>query len=79
MKDVILKIAEEIKNVIKLTSDEVYQQRIKICEGCEFLNKDLYRCGKCGCFVQIKAKIFASKCPIKKWPDEKTPPSTCGC
>lgn len=43
------------------------QFRLTLCNSCEFFNSDSGRCSKCGCFMKIKAKIQAAKCPIGKW------------
>jgi len=46
------------------------KNRLRICSSCEFL-KELtrmcYRCEKCGCFVEVKARLYKSSCPINKW------------
>ena len=41
-------------------------QRFAICKICPEL-KALNRCGKCGCFMNIKVRIYSAKCPIGKW------------
>lgn len=41
------------------------ERRLDICHACEFF--DAGRCRKCGCFMTIKARIAASRCPIGKW------------
>jgi hypothetical protein len=43
--------------------------RMEMCEACEFaIKKDTTLvCGKCGCWMQAKVKIDASKCPVGKW------------
>lgn len=56
-----------IKEGKMLADAEKADQRIGICENCEFLKKDLYQCDKCKCFMKIKTKLFAAKCPIEKW------------
>ncbi len=43
-----------------------YDERVAICESCEFLRSDK-RCSKCGCFMKEKAKMAKEKCPINKW------------
>ena len=42
-------------------------KRIDICMGCEFFVKNGERCNKCGCYMNIKARLQASKCPVGKW------------
>jgi len=41
------------------------QERLSICEGCEYLNGQ--RCRACGCFVKAKAALASENCPKKKW------------
>jgi len=43
------------------------EQRLKICEGCEYFQKRLARCKVCGCFMKIKTKIPFADCPEGKW------------
>jgi hypothetical protein len=47
-------------------SDEVYKQRISICEACERLNAER-ECELCGCAVDIKASWASQECPLRKW------------
>jgi len=48
------------------------EYRLGFCNGCEFYldsngdgKKD--RCSKCGCYMEIKTKFIATKCPVGKW------------
>lgn len=50
-----------------LVSTEVGYQRLSVCESCEKLEKDSYRCTECGCFMKTKTQLAASSCPIGKW------------
>jgi hypothetical protein len=43
------------------------QQRIAVCLDCEHLKKPLNRCELCGCFMNIKTRIYKSKCPKGLW------------
>jgi hypothetical protein len=56
-----------IKQGKALAPEEFAQKRINICENCEFLKRDLYQCDKCKCFMKVKTKFIAAKCPIDKW------------
>lgn len=49
------------------SSPELKQQRISLCEDCEFFNHENRRCNKCGCPMDKKTEWFGAKCPIKKW------------
>lgn len=48
---------------------DLAEERYKICNGCEYLNKSLIEtCNICGCL--ISKKIFSPRkpaCPLKKW------------
>ena len=48
-------------------SEEIQQQRIKICENCEHYTK-LNFCSRCNCFMPVKTRLPYKKCPIDKWP-----------
>ena len=42
-------------------SDEEYEQRLMICRQCSHL---LYgMCGKCGCYVEMRAAMKVRHCP----------------
>ena len=49
-------------------SEEEKKQRISICNSCEFLFTPTRTCKKCGCFVDAKAVLAISNCPMTKWP-----------
>jgi hypothetical protein len=51
-----------------LSTAEKANERIKICNGCEFFKED--RCLKCGCFMNAKIHLESSRCPINKWGPE---------
>jgi hypothetical protein len=46
---------------------ELFNQRFEICKGCEFLTHHTSRCQKCGCFMKVKTRLEAAKCPLGKW------------
>lgn len=48
-------------------SKEESEKRLNICKGCEFLFTPTNQCKKCGCFMNIKTKMFHASCPIGKW------------
>jgi hypothetical protein len=52
---------------IKLASERLYDERLAICETCPSLLGGT-TCKHCGCFVRVKAKLAASKCPIAGHP-----------
>lgn len=51
----------------KHSTEEESNSRFKICKGCPELIKLTSQCKKCGCFMNIKTKLEAAKCPIGKW------------
>jgi hypothetical protein len=52
---------------------DVLQERLKICEGCEFFNKEKLKCKSCGCPILKKANQTFETCPMDKWgPDEQS-------
>tara|TARA_R100001443_G_C3291907_1_gene163068 strand:+ start:522 stop:701 length:180 start_codon:yes stop_codon:yes gene_type:complete len=57
-----------------LASKRKYNERLDICRACEFkvnyINKKRVKvigCKKCGCIMNVKAKIDRMKCPAGKW------------
>lgn len=54
---------------IQLVNDEVYELRLLQCNNCEYLESGT-TCLKCGCFVQIRARLKDAQCPLsrqKRW------------
>jgi len=50
-----------------IVPDEVGLARLELCENCEELDKESYRCKKCGCGMKIKTQLAVVKCPLDKW------------
>lgn len=50
-----------------LVTEDVYNQRMQICNTCEFFRKDDKRCTKCGCFMEAKTRFKKTFCPIHHW------------
>lgn len=48
-----------------LVPDEIRNERLNICAGCD--KNDGGRCRACGCFLEMKTKFATSYCPIMKW------------
>lgn len=42
------------------------KERLDICLSCPEI-RTLNRCNQCGCFMNIKTRIYNSKCPLGKW------------
>lgn len=45
-------------------AEEEYRRRLSICKECEFLGEGT--CGKCGCFVELRAAKADMDCPHEK-------------
>ena len=85
LKDVISELTESGE---LLASEEIQRSRMKVCGMCPYFTGS--RCEKSGCFMGVKVKFVASKCPADYWNEkiieealtgEMTPPiprSCCG-
>ena len=57
-------------------SESLRTRRLHVCRGvagdgsdaCEYLRWNDSNCGKCGCFVAVKASFKFFNCPVNKWP-----------
>ena len=47
--------------------DNVYQDRLAICNDCVYYFKPTGSCKVCLCFMSIKARIGSQECPQKYW------------
>jgi hypothetical protein len=47
--------------------EQVSNSRMSICRSCPELISITSQCKKCGCFMNMKTKLQAAKCPIGKW------------
>ncbi len=68
MIDADMGMIEKYKAALKpedLASDDEYERRLGICQGCEKLNEGT--CMSCGCYVELRAAAKISKCPTRKW------------
>ena len=43
---------------------ELYQSRLDKCKSCENLNSGV--CGKCGCYVEMRAAVRQNRCPSEE-------------
>lgn len=46
---------------------DLIDTRLKICNECEWLDKRIVKCRKCGCFMKLKSTLKQATCPIGKW------------
>ncbi|MBO5246284.1 MAG: hypothetical protein J6B28_03385 [Eubacterium sp.] len=63
-----LEMIEKYRDAIKQAdrvSEEVYEQRLAVCQSCEKLLAGT--CNACGCYVELRAIAKVSHCPKKKW------------
>ena len=56
-----------ILNKNKKIEENLAENRFNICKECPEFIKITSQCKKCGCFMNIKTKLEAAKCPINKW------------
>jgi hypothetical protein len=47
--------------------NETATNRMKICLECPELLNITHQCKKCGCFMNVKTRLNAAKCPLGKW------------
>lgn len=59
-------LSHAIKTGEILASDTLTKARILICNKCD--RKLGVRCQECGCYVNKKAALLVSKCPLNRWP-----------
>jgi len=67
-----------VRNALKgnkvLVPEDIVEERLTICDSCEYLlttKKNRPKCSKCGCFMDVKAHIATSSCPVHKWDEWK--------
>lgn len=46
---------------------DLIDTRLNLCNQCEWLDKRLVKCRKCGCFMKLKSTLKQATCPIGKW------------
>lgn len=46
---------------------DIIEERLAICNTCEWLRPKTQRCRKCGCFMALKTTLLQAKCPMGKW------------
>mgnify|MGYP000886643682 CR=1 FL=1 len=58
-----------IQNIDKavLIKQPIKEHRLNICNSCEFYIQKQDKCKQCGCIMNIKAKLYAARCPVGKW------------
>ena len=51
----------------KRVLEDIYKERMDICNKCDYFINMTKQCKKCGCFMEIKTRIDNAYCPIGKW------------
>ena len=46
---------------------ELIESRLAVCNSCNWFNKRLAKCKKCGCLMNQKTKLPNAECPLGKW------------
>jgi hypothetical protein len=52
---------------VGITDNTKGDVRMDICKQCDAYNNSTSQCRHCGCYMPIKTKIDAAKCPMSKW------------
>ena len=60
---------EPPKEEVKPSQRAYYRERLAICSECPeaFETLGRIRCGQCKCFMELKAFLKNSRCPLRKW------------
>jgi hypothetical protein len=66
-KDLASRPWDFINPKINKVDKEVFMKRYEICLSCDKIIKSTKQCKECKCFMNLKAKIPHSYCPIGKW------------
>ncbi len=48
-------------------SEDIAEQRLKVCYSCAAFRPLTQRCSKCGCFMKLKTQLEKAYCPLGKW------------
>lgn len=60
-------ILDALNPMTKNADKKLAEHRMNLCLSCPELISMTKQCKKCGCFMSLKTKIEASKCPMGKW------------
>jgi hypothetical protein len=67
-------LADFVADRCRTVNEEEYRQRLEICDSCAERRDN--RCSKCGCYLALKARGRAFRCPLDKWPAIAAAPNT---
>jgi hypothetical protein len=59
--------SNNVTRALAIADQETIDNRLKVCDGCEFLHPVTKQCKQCGCLTIAKARLKNQKCPIGKW------------
>ncbi len=59
-------LAAFVADGFKTVDEKQHRERMEICEVCE--HRQTNRCLKCGCWITLKVRGRAFRCPESKWP-----------
>lgn len=62
-----LAVAAETEDEFYLNKETRSEERLAICKECPELVGPLNNCRQCGCFMNIKVRIYSATCPLGKW------------
>jgi hypothetical protein len=60
-----IKVTTITSDEFDLASSELRQQRMNVCDGCEFKVND--SCSQCSCLLNVRIAYLESFCPEGKW------------
>jgi hypothetical protein len=55
------------KHLLAMAPAVQFNARLAICDGCDSIQKPLWRCKECGCMMQLKVRFAIAKCPLGLW------------
>ena len=62
-----MSFSELIGRIDVLSNKQLREERLAVCNECEFNKKDIGLCGKCMCVIKLKVAVKTDECPIGKW------------
>jgi len=60
------------KDGCRTLSVDDYKRRLDVCTACP--QRERNKCGICGCYLSLKARGRAFRCPLDKWPAPESSP-----
>ena len=60
-------LKKAVTDGIIIASEEKIENRMSLCYNCIALDKEQVRCKLCGCYMKLKVRFDAAKCPAGKW------------